>query len=157
METRRMAQPRTVPRKGESGRAMTDQEIPRAAVIVTMPADIDLTNQDRAYDQLYAAFASGASVVIADFTGTSFCDCSSMRRLLAVQARAAARDAQLRVAITPDGAVRRVVELMQMDCRLAIYPTAQAAIPPSGQDPWETPAGSPGPAPRSQHAGPSSR
>lgn len=84
METRRMVQPRAVPRKGESGRAMTDQEIPRAAVIVTMSADIDLTNQDQAYDQLYAAFASGASVVIADFTGTSFCDCSSMRRLLAV-------------------------------------------------------------------------
>jgi anti-anti-sigma factor len=131
---------------------MTDQEIPRAAVIVTMPADIDLTNQDQAYDQLYAAFASGASVVIADFTGTSFCDCSSMRRLLAVQARAA-RDAQLRVAITPDGAVRRIVELMQMDRRLAIYPAAQAAIPPPGQDPRETPAG-PGRATRQAPHGP---
>ena len=71
-----------------------------------------------------------------------FCDCSSMRRLLAVQARAA-RDAQLRVAITPDGAVRRIVELMQMDRRLDIYPTAQAAIPLPGQDPWELPPGHP--------------
>lgn len=40
---------------------------PRVGVVVTMPAEIDLIALDRAYDQLYAAFASGAVIVIADF------------------------------------------------------------------------------------------
>jgi hypothetical protein len=48
-----------------------------------MPAEIDLITLDRAYDQLYAAFASATVIVIADFAATIFCGCSSMRRLLA--------------------------------------------------------------------------
>lgn len=119
---------------------------PRAPVIVTLPAEIDLMNQDRAYDPLYAAFASGADIVIADFTATTFCDCSSMRRLLAVQARAAAGDARLRVVIAPDGSVCRVIKLMELERRLALYPsTAAAAAGPPGQDPKDTPCAAPGP------------
>ena len=119
---------------------MRDQLPPRAPVIVTMPAEIDLTNQDQAYDQLCAAFASGADIVIADFTATTFCDCSSMRRLLTIQARAAARDAQLRVVISPGGSPCRVMQLMELDRRLAVYPSTAAAA-----------ARPPGPAQRSDH------
>ena len=128
---------------------MHDQLPPPAPVIVIMPAEIDLTNQDRAYDQLYAALASGADVVIADFTGTTFCDCSSMRRLLAVRARAAVRDAQLRVVISPGGSPCRVMQLMELDRRLAVYPSTEAAARPPCPDPRDTPGMSPGPAQRS--------
>lgn len=69
------------------------QEGQRAPVIVTLPAEIDVCNQDGAYGQLYAAFVTGAHVVVADFSGTTFCDCSSLRRLLAVRDRAVARTA----------------------------------------------------------------
>jgi hypothetical protein len=58
---------------------MHDQLPPRGPVIVTLPTEVDLINQDWAYDQLCAALASGADIVIADFTATTFCDCSSMR------------------------------------------------------------------------------
>jgi anti-anti-sigma regulatory factor len=128
---------------------MHDQLPPRGPVIVTLPTEIDLINQDRAYDQLDAALACGADIVIADFTATTFCDCSSMRRLLAIQARAAARDAQLRVVISPGGSPGRVMQLMELDRRLAVYPSrAAAAAAPPGPDPRDTPGRSPGPAQR---------
>ncbi len=100
----------------------------RAPVVVALPAQIDLTSQERAYDRLYAALASGPAVVIADFTGTTFCDCSSLRRLVAIQRRAAARDAQLRLVIAPDGPVHRVAELMDLDKLLPVYPSLHAAV-----------------------------
>lgn len=100
---------------------MLHQQLDRAAVIVTLPAEIDLTNQERAYEQLYAAIASGARVVIADLTATKFCDCSSVRGLLRIQQRFASRHAQLRLMISPGTAVSRVVELMGLDRLLPIH------------------------------------
>ncbi len=107
---------------------MLDQNIYCAPVIVALPAQIDLTSQERAYDRLYAALASGEAVVIADFTGTTFCDGSSLRRLVAIQRRAAARDAQLRLVIPPDGPVHRVAELMDLNKLLPVYPSLHAAV-----------------------------
>jgi hypothetical protein len=43
---------------GGRGKGLHDQLPPRGPVIVTLPTEIDLINQDRAYDQLCAAFAS---------------------------------------------------------------------------------------------------
>jgi len=60
---------------------------------VPLAGGIDMVN----CEQVYAAFVSGATVVFADFTATSFCDCASLRCLLAVQRRAAAQGAQLRL------------------------------------------------------------
>jgi anti-anti-sigma regulatory factor len=106
---------------------MRHQQVLYAPVIVRLPAQIDITSAERAYDRLYAAFASGASVVIADFTATMFCDCSSLRRLAAIQNRAAARDAQLRLAIPPGGPVHRVAQLMDLDHLLPVFPSSQEA------------------------------
>jgi anti-anti-sigma factor len=107
---------------------MTDQEIQCPPVIVTLPAEIDLTSQDRIYDQIYALFASGAGVVVADFTATTFCDCSSLRRLIMIQDRAVARGAELRLAIPPGGPVRRLARLMDLDQVLPVYPSAHEAV-----------------------------
>jgi anti-anti-sigma factor len=107
---------------------MLDQKAHSAApVVVTLPSQIDFTTQDQAYDRLYAAFASGAAVVIADFTDTAFCDCSSLRRLVTIQHRAAAREAQLRLVIPSVGPVRRLATLMDLDRQLPVYPTLRQA------------------------------
>jgi anti-anti-sigma regulatory factor len=63
---------------------MSDQLTGSTPVIVALPAEIDLSNAEQVYDQLAAALASGAAVVIADFTGTRFCDCACLNRLLRV-------------------------------------------------------------------------
>jgi anti-anti-sigma factor len=123
---------------------MLDKETRYAAAVVTLPGQVDLTNAERAYDQLYAAFASGVPVVIADFSATSFCDCSSLRRLLAVQCRAAARGAQLRLAIPPGGPVHRLAQLLNLGRQLQVYPGLREAA--EGTLPRRDPPGPPRPA-----------
>ena len=101
--------------------------------IVTLPAEIDTGNREQAYDQLCAACSSGAPVVIADFTGTRFCDAGSMRRLLDVQDRAAGRTIQLRFAIVPGHPVRRIAELLDPRRRVRVYDSpAEAAVTAPG-------------------------
>lgn len=130
---------------------MPGQQAGGQPAVVTLPAQIDLTNADRAGDLLDAAFAAGAPVVIADFTATAFCDCSAMRAVLAAGHRAAARGAQLRLAIPPGTAVRRLADLLGPDRQVPVYPgsaqaaAGQAAAPrPASRSPgWPT---SPAPA-----------
>jgi anti-anti-sigma regulatory factor len=50
--------------------------------IVTLPAEIDVTNAQSIGDELHAAFGPGVAVVIADMTGTAFLDSSGIRYLL---------------------------------------------------------------------------
>jgi anti-anti-sigma regulatory factor len=108
---------------------MLDQKAgPTAPAVVVLPSQIDFATQDQAYDRLYAAFASGATVVIADFTGTAFCDCGSLRHLVTVQHWAAARKAQLRLVIPPGGLIRRQAALMDLDHQLPVYPTLREAL-----------------------------
>lgn len=98
------------------------------AVIVALPAEIDLTNAEHVYDQLYAALISGAPVIIADLAATVFCDSAGMHRLITIQKRAAARNAQLRLVVPPAGSVRHVLELLGLDQRIPVYSTiAEAA------------------------------
>jgi anti-anti-sigma factor len=103
---------------------MTDQAIPRATIVVAMPDDIDYGTADQAYDQLYAAFTAGIPVVIADFTLTTYCDCTALRRLLAVQGRAAASHVELRLAVPLTSPVRRVLQITGLDQRFRLYPSA---------------------------------
>jgi hypothetical protein len=77
------------------GKAMSKPLAADTPVIVALPAEINLSNADQVYDQLYAALVSGAPVVIADFTGTRFCECACLNRLLRVQNQAAGHNARL--------------------------------------------------------------
>jgi len=108
--------------------AMLDQVIHRVPAVVALPAEIDLTSAERAYGELHAAFAGGAAAVIADFSATTFCDCSSLRRLLAIQHRAACRGARLVLVIPRGSPVSRLAELVSLDSRLPVYPSLREAV-----------------------------
>src|SRR5215467_9625449 len=84
-------------------------------VVVTLPAEIDIANADRVGEELSSAIAGGAGVVIADMTGTRFCDSSGISML--VQATA----------------VLRALKLVRMDFLLPIYPSLGAALRPDAQ------------------------
>jgi anti-anti-sigma factor len=115
---------------------MTCQQEAGPVVVVPLAGEIDMVNCEQVYDRLYAAFVSGATVVIADFTSTSFCDCASLRRLLAVQRRAAAQGAQLRLVIPPGNPVQRLAELLGVNGRLHVYPGMhEASLLPAGGQP----------------------
>src|SRR5947208_14024930 len=106
---------------------MSDQLTGSRPVIVVLPAEIDLSNAEQVYDHLSAALASGAAVVIADFTGTRFCDCACLNRLLRVHNQAAGHSAQLRLVIPPGAPVREVVKLLGLDQQLPVHASIDAA------------------------------
>jgi anti-anti-sigma factor len=93
-----------------------------------MPDEIDTTNADSVYDQLVAAMDAGTTVVVADLTATTFCDSSGLQRLVMMDRQATSRGGQLRLAVTPRGLVRRLLELTGMDQRLLVYPSVPAAL-----------------------------
>ena len=111
---------------------MTCRQGARPAVVVPLAGEIDLVNCEQVCDRLDAALVSGPAVVIADLTAASFCDCASLRRLLAVQQCAAAQGAQLRLVIPPGSPVRRVAELLDLNGQLRIYPGLREADGPAG-------------------------
>ncbi|HEX5300837.1 MAG TPA: STAS domain-containing protein [Streptosporangiaceae bacterium] len=97
-----------------------------AAAIVTLPAEVDMYNREQAYDQVYAACFSGAYVIIADFTGTRYCDAGGMRRLLDVQDHVAS-GVQLRFVIPPGHPARRLADLVDPGRRVPVYASPEEA------------------------------
>jgi anti-sigma B factor antagonist len=100
--------------------------------IVTLPAEIDVTNAQRIGDELHAAFGPGVAVVIADMTGTAFLDSSGIRYLLLASEHAAQANAELRL-VTESAAVLRILAITGVDRLLKTYPTLQAALTNAGQ------------------------
>jgi anti-sigma B factor antagonist len=100
---------------------MSDRHCSTPAVIVPLPAEIDISNSESVGAELDAACASGAGVVVADLTSTSFCDSSGVRYLLIAHDAACAHDAQFRLAVQPDGMVLRMLTLMGLHQVLQIH------------------------------------
>lgn len=95
--------------------------------VVAFPDEIDLVNSGPFAEQLRAAFASGAAVVVADLTRATYCDTSGARVLLVATKQAAAAQVELRVAL-PEGNVRRTLRLLGLDSLLRIYSTVAEAL-----------------------------
>jgi len=98
-------------------------------VVVTLPAEIDIANADLVGEELSSAIARGARIVIADMTGTRFCNSSGISRLAQAHRQAAANQAELRVVVR-SAAVLRALKLVRMDCLLPIYHSLEAALTP---------------------------
>lgn len=97
------------------------------AVVVALPAEVDMASADRVGQQLGAAFAPGVKTVIADMTATRFCDSSGISVLVRAHKQAAANRTQLRLAVQST-VVLRSLRLAQMDSLLPIYPTLSQAL-----------------------------
>ncbi len=94
--------------------------VPDEPAVVTLPAEIEqdsagpamdsadpvLGGAGAAYAALREAVASGVRVVVADLTGTTFCDYPGFHQLVAINHLAATSDVQLRLAM-PGGPGRR--------------------------------------------------
>ena len=100
-----------------------------APVIVGLPGEIDVANVGHVYDLLSAALDTGARVIVADLTGTEFCDAAGVRLLVMVRGQAAVRDAQLRLVIAPGALLRRLLVLLRADHLLPVYATAAGGVP----------------------------
>jgi anti-sigma B factor antagonist len=97
-------------------------------VIVTLPTKVDLTNSAAAGAGLFEAATDVGRVIIADMTGTTFCDSSGLRMLLAAHDHAATAGCALRVAVTPGTAVSRVITIVGIDRVLSVYSAVSEAL-----------------------------
>jgi anti-sigma B factor antagonist len=107
---------------------MNDQAAQIVPVVVLLPAEIDVTNAEQVYDQLVAALAPGVSTMIADLTSTIFCDSSGVHAIMHAYESAAARDVQMRLAVSPDTSVPRVLQLIGVSRLMPVYSSLQEAL-----------------------------
>ena len=110
---------------------MTKQEPGRSPgtqpLIVVLPTEIHLANAGILGRELAAVFVSGIKTIIADLTGTTFCDPAGTRMLARAYVQAIDNHAELRLAI-PGSAVRRALELSGLDHVLPVYPSLDDAL-----------------------------
>jgi anti-sigma B factor antagonist len=107
---------------------MNDQTARTMPIVVVLPVEIDVTNSQHVHDRLVAALESGVDVVVADMTSTSFCDSSGVHALVFAHEAAVTRGTQLRLAVSPDGSVRRVLQLIGVGRILSIHTSLAEAI-----------------------------
>lgn len=95
--------------------------------LVTLPAEIDISNADAVGEDLRAALRPGVTVVVADMTSTVFCDSTGLRNLLLASDAARAAGAELRLVISSAG-VLRILQVVGFDRLLQVYPAMQEAL-----------------------------
>ena len=99
-------------------------------VVVRLPDEIDMANAGRVYQQIAAQFAGGAQVVIADLTGTTFCDTLGTRALVQACHRAARGGGELRLLPSPQ--VMQMWKILGLAPVLPIYYSLDEAIAVTG-------------------------
>jgi anti-sigma B factor antagonist len=107
---------------------MSDQAARIMPVVVVLPAEIDVTNSEQILDQLVAALSPGVDIVIADMTATSFCDSSGVHAIIFAHEAAVSRGTQLRIAVSPDGSVLRVLQLIGANRILSVHSSLAEAM-----------------------------
>ena len=95
--------------------------------IVSFPGQVDISNVDQLRDRLLSVINRGATVLIADMTGTVSCDHAAVDAIARACQRAAASGTQLRLVVTAP-LVRRVLSIEGLDRLVPIYPLLDAAI-----------------------------
>jgi anti-sigma B factor antagonist len=95
--------------------------------IVALPAEVDMSNAERLREQLLAVIGEGATDVVADMSGTTFCDSSGVHALLQARKRVVAQGGRLRV-VTASRSVLRLFDLLGLGTLITIYPTVAAAL-----------------------------
>jgi anti-sigma B factor antagonist len=101
--------------------------VPARTAVLTLPAEIDITNARSLCGEVGSALVSGATVVVADLTSTTFCDSAGARILVLAWEQAAVNGIELRI-VVPSATVRRGFALMGLEGFLPFYPSLSAAL-----------------------------
>jgi anti-anti-sigma factor len=107
---------------------MSDKAARTMPVVVVLPAEIDVTNSELVHDRLVAALTPGVGVVIADMTATTFCDSSGVHAVVFAHEAAVKHGVELRLAVSPEGSVRRVLQLIGVGSVVPVYPSLAEAM-----------------------------
>jgi anti-anti-sigma factor len=95
--------------------------------VVSLPAEIDITNADQVREDLLSVLNQGAAFLIADLSKTTFCDSAGVSALARSFRRAEASQSDMRLVVSTL-AVQRVLGLTGIDRLLDIYPSVAASL-----------------------------
>lgn len=93
--------------------------------VVTVPAEVDVTNIGEVCQGLLSAASQDVPVLIIDMSGTTFCDSAGVHAIIAAHQQAAAAGTELRLVAT---AVLRILTIVGVDQLVPIYPDLEAAL-----------------------------
>jgi anti-sigma B factor antagonist len=102
-------------------------EVVNGVPVVAAPEEIDITNAPELGSALLEAAAHGHGTLVADLTGTQFCDSSGLHTLLAAHKRAQAEGGEVRLVI-PGTAVLRVFAIMGADRMIPNFTSLEEAL-----------------------------
>jgi anti-sigma B factor antagonist len=95
--------------------------------IVTLPAEIDVSNSQQVSQELASVVDQGALMLIVDMTATTFCDTSGARELIGARKHAHAGGAEIRLVVKAH-AVVRVFEIIGLGDLFDIFADLGAAL-----------------------------
>jgi anti-sigma B factor antagonist len=100
--------------------------LPSGVEVVALPAETDVANADMVLAALSAVFRRGVPIVIADMSGTVFCDCAGVAALVTARHRAGQCGAELRVVAVTEQ-VLRLFGIFGLAELINIHPSVSAA------------------------------
>jgi len=95
--------------------------------VVTLPAEIDITNADAIREELLSVINQGAETMIVDLSKARFCDSAGVSALVRAFRRATSSGTKMRLVVAGP-AVERVLTLTGVDRLMEIYPNVDAAL-----------------------------
>jgi anti-sigma B factor antagonist len=95
--------------------------------LVTMPAEIDVTNADMVREDLLAVLNQSAVLLVADLSKTTFCDSAGVSALVHTFRRAAADASGMRLVVSTP-AVQRVLSITGVDRLIDVFPSVAASL-----------------------------
>ena len=99
--------------------------------VVTLPAEIDVTNADVVREELAYVLNQGAALLIADLSKTSFCDSAGVSALVRTFRRAATSESSMRLVVSTP-AVERVLSITGVDRLVDTFPSVAASLAGAG-------------------------
>jgi anti-sigma B factor antagonist len=93
--------------------------------VVTVPAEVDVTNTDEVRRALLSAASQNVPVLIIDMSATTFCDSTGVQAIIATYRQTAATGTELRLVATE---TLRILTVIGVDQLIPIYPDLNAAI-----------------------------
>jgi anti-anti-sigma factor len=98
------------------------------AIVARLVGEVDLSNVDEIRERLVGAVDHDTETLIVDLTDTGYLDSTGVRLLFELAERLQGRRQQLRLVVADGALVRRVVVLTQLDQRVPIDATVDAAL-----------------------------
>lgn len=95
--------------------------------VVTMPAEMDMTNASGVRDLLAAVASESPEVITADMAATVFCDSAGVNALARAHELAAAGGSELRLALG-DSPTARIIQLIGLDQIVPVYHDVEQSL-----------------------------